>query len=121
MKAILDDNPLAQWRGTEPATLVLDELEIRPALPAEMQRIATSLNHEHSLGAGRQVSRTLVQIVHHRERWAAILVRGRAAMKLIDRDEWIGWTAQQRAERLGLVVQNRHHCHREQRNPTHPH
>ena len=44
MKAILDDNPLAPWCGTEPATLVLDELEIRPALPAEMQRIATLLN-----------------------------------------------------------------------------
>ena len=28
-------------------------------------------------------------------------------MRLIDRDEWIGWTHRQRAERLGLVVQNR--------------
>ena len=28
-------------------------------------------------------------------------------MKLIDRDEWIGWTSRQRAERLGLIVQNR--------------
>jgi hypothetical protein len=31
-------------------------------------------------------------------------------MKLIDRDEWIewiGWTQRQRAERLGLIVQNR--------------
>ena len=107
MKAILDDNPLAPWRGTEPGAVVLSELEIRPALPAEMQRIATFLNDEHYLGAGRQVGRTLVQIVHHRERWAAIVVWGPAAMKLIDRDEWIGWTQRQRAERLGLVVQNR--------------
>ena len=107
MKAILDDNPLAPWRGTGPATVVLGELEIRPALPAEMQRIATLLNDEHYLGAGRQVGRTLVQIVHHRERWAAILVWGPAAMKLIDRDAWIGWTQRQRTERLGLIVQNR--------------
>jgi hypothetical protein len=28
-------------------------------------------------------------------------------VKLIDRDEWIGWTQHQRAERLGLIVQNR--------------
>ena len=28
-------------------------------------------------------------------------------MKLIDRDQWIGWSHTQRAERLGLVVQNR--------------
>ena len=32
---------------------------------------------------------------------------GRSRQALKDRDEWIGWTAQQRAERLGLVVQNR--------------
>lgn len=28
-------------------------------------------------------------------------------MKLIYRDEWIGWIQQQRAECLGLIVQNR--------------
>ena len=107
MKAILDDNTMAPWRGTEPGAVVLGELEVRPALPGEMQRVAALLNDEHYLGAGRQVGRTLVQIVHHGERWAAILVWGPAAMKLIDRDEWIGWTQQQRAGRLGLIVQNR--------------
>jgi hypothetical protein len=39
--------------------------------------------------------------------WAAILLWGPAAVKLLDRDEWIGWTQHQRAERLGLIVQNR--------------
>ena len=107
MKALLDDNTVATRHGAESTTLVLSELEVRPALPVEMQRIATLLNDEHYLGAGRQVGRTLVQIVHHRERWATILVWGPAAMKLIDRDEWIGWTQRQRAERLGLIVQNR--------------
>ena len=85
MKALLADITLAPWCGAEPTTLV----------------------DEHHLGAGRQVGRTLVQIVHHRERWTAILVWGPAAMKFIDRDEWIGWTSRQRAERLGLIVQNR--------------
>ena len=79
---------MAPWRGTEPDAVVLGELEIRSALPDEMQRITTLLNDEHYLGSGRQVGRTLVQIVHHRERWVAILVWGPAAMKLIDRDEW---------------------------------
>ena len=107
MKALLDDITLAPWCGAEPTTLVLSELQVRPALPAEMQRVAALLNDEHYLGAGRQVGRTLVQIVHHRQRWAAILIWGPAAMKLIDRDEWIGWTSRQRAERLSLIVQNR--------------
>lgn len=107
MTAIQHDNTKAPWRGNEPDAVVLSELKIRPVLPDEMQRVATLLNDEHYLGAGRQVGRSLVQIVHHGERWAAILVWGPAAMKLIDRDEWIGWTQQQRAERLGLIVQNR--------------
>ena len=98
---------MTSWRGNEPGPVVLGELEIRSALPDEMQRISALLEGEHYLGAGRQVGRTLVQIVHHRERWAAILVWGPAAMKLIDRDEWIGWTQRQRAERLGLIVQDR--------------
>jgi Domain of unknown function (DUF4338)/DDE_Tnp_1-associated len=107
MKATTDDNTMAPWRGNEPGAVVLGELEVRAALPEEMQRVSNLLKEEHYLGAGRQVGRTLVQIVHHRERWAAILIWGPAAMKLIDRDEWIGWTHRQRAERLGLIVQNR--------------
>jgi hypothetical protein len=37
----------------------------------------------------------------------ALLDWGPAAWKLADREEWIGWTAQQRAQRLALVVLNR--------------
>jgi len=107
MNALTDDNTMAPWRGTEPGAVVLGELEVRPALPDEMPRVASLLKEEHYLGAGRQIGRTLVQIVHHHERWVAILIWGPAAMKLIDRDEWIGWTHRQRAERLGLIVQNR--------------
>ncbi len=107
MNATSNDNTMASWRGTEPGAVVLGELEVRTALPDEMERVGTLLNDQHYLGAGRQVGRTLVQIVHHRGRWAAILVWGPAAMRLIDRDAWIGWTQRQRADRLGLIVQNR--------------
>lgn len=107
MKANWDDDTLVPWRGSEPGTVVLEELEVRPAVAGELPRVAALLKEQHYLGSGRQVGRTLVQIVHHRGRWAAILIWGPAALKLIDRDEWIGWTSQQRAERIGLIVQNR--------------
>lgn len=107
MNATIEDDAIAPWRGIEPSGVVLGELEIRAALPGDMERVRSCLAHEHYLGCGREVGRTLVQIVHHRERWAAILLWGPAAMRLIDRDEWIGWTHRQRAERLGLIVQNR--------------
>jgi hypothetical protein len=91
----------------EPDPVVLKELEVRAVEAEEMGRVRELLGKEHYLGAGRDVGCTLVQVVHHRGRWAAILVWGPAAMKLADRDQWIGWTHQQRAERLGLLVQNR--------------
>jgi hypothetical protein len=97
----------APWRGEEPGPVILDELEVRPALPGELGRVAALLDDEHYLGRGRRVGRELVQVVHHRGRWAALLVWGPAAMRLLDRDAWIGWTHRQRAERLGLLVQNR--------------
>ena len=37
----------------------------------------------------------------------ALLVWGPAALKLADRDHDIGWSDSQRAERIGLIVQNR--------------
>lgn len=107
MNAIIDDDTMAPWSGSGPGAVVLGELEVRPAQPGEMERVRSVLDDEHYLGCGREVGRTLVQIVHHQGRWAAILIWGPAAMRLIDRDEWIGWTHRQRAERLGLIVQNR--------------
>lgn len=80
MKATNDNPTTAPWRGKGPEAVVLGELVIRPALPEEMDRVCSSLENQHYFGVGRQVGRTLVQIVHHRQRWAAILAWGAAAM-----------------------------------------
>ena len=40
-------------------------------------------------------------------RWVALLVWGPAALKLKDRERWIGWNPALAAERLKLIVQNR--------------
>ena len=47
-----------------------------------------------------------MQVVHHRGQWVVLLTWGPAAMRLIERDEWIGWTPQQRAQRPGLIVES---------------
>jgi Domain of unknown function (DUF4338) len=107
MNVIIHNDTTAPWSGSEPDAVVLGELEIRTALPEEIERVCSALAAEHHLVCGREVGRILVPMVHHRERWVATLLRGPAAMRLIDRDEWIGWTHRQRAERLGLIVQNR--------------
>ncbi len=48
-----------------------------------------------------------MQVIEYKGHWVALLDWGPAALKLADREAWIGWTDPQRAERLGLVVQNR--------------
>ena len=102
-----NNNDNENWSERELGSVVLKELEVRVAESQEIEHVRELLGQEHYLGAGRDVGRTLVQLVHHHQRWVAILVWGPAAMKLIDREEWIGWTHTQRAGRLGLVVQNR--------------
>ena len=48
--------------------MVLKELEVREAVTEEMGRVRELLGQEHYLGAGRDVGRTLVQVIHHRDR-----------------------------------------------------
>lgn len=49
----------------------------------------------------------MLQVVEYDGHWVALLDWGPGCWKLADREAHIGWTHQQRAERLGLVVQNR--------------
>lgn len=65
------------------------------------------LGEHHYLGAGQAVGHYLRQAIYLRGDLVALLVWGPACYALKDRDQWIGWNAQQRVERLKLVVQNR--------------
>jgi len=61
----------------------------------------------HYLGSAKPVGDFLRQAVVRNGEWVGLLAWGPACYALKDRDEWIGWHATQRAERLKLVVQNR--------------
>lgn len=82
------------------------ELTVRALEQDEYERAGQLFDNEHYLGDLR-TGRHLLQVVEHQGRWLALLDWGACAHKLSDRDEWIGWTAQQRAERQGLVAMNR--------------
>ena len=60
--------------------VVLKELTVREAAPEEIDRVRALLGQEHYLGAGRGVGRTLVQVIHHQERWVAVVIWGPAAI-----------------------------------------
>ncbi len=92
---------------SDPSEFLLKELTVRPVRPDEREAAQKCFEQEHYLGAIRPLGRTLMQVIEYEGKWVALLDWGPAVLKLADRDNWIGWTDQQRAERLGLVVQNR--------------
>ena len=61
----------------------------------------------HYMGEGTPAGDTLRLVVLADGEWIALLLWGSACYRLKHRDEWIGWTDQQRAARQKLVVQNR--------------
>lgn len=75
--------------------------------PAEITAFDERLDGEHYLGSTPPVGDFLRQIVERDSQPVALLVWGAAALKLKDRESWIGWSVSQRGERLKLVVQNR--------------
>lgn len=92
--------------SADPPVFVLKNLTVRALHKHEYARAGELLEREHYLGDcpdGRQ----LLQVVEHAGRWVALFDWGPACWKLADREAHIGWTHQQRAERLGLIVQNR--------------
>ena len=61
----------------------------------------------HYMGEGCPAGDTLRMVVVADDEWIALLLWGSACYRLKHRDQWIGWTDQQRAARQKLIVQNR--------------
>jgi len=91
---------------TDPPVSLLKSLKVRALGAQEYERAGQLLDREHYLGDVPQ-GRQLLQAVEYNGQWVALLDWGPATWKLADREEWIGWTPQQKAERLSLVVLNR--------------
>jgi hypothetical protein len=82
-------------------------LEVRPVAAEELEDFENLLAGKHYLGSAPPVGDFLRQVVIRDGRWVALLVWGPAALKLKDREQWMGWNRALAAERLKLVVQNR--------------
>ena len=82
-------------------------VEVTVVTPEGVAWFDAQLAQRHYLQAGRPVGDYLRQRVTVRGQPAALLVWGPACYALKDRDQWLGWSATQRVERLKLIVQNR--------------
>jgi hypothetical protein len=89
------------------AKIVPSTLKVRLPTKVELGWFDQLLADKHYLGAGSQVGDYLRQVVERDGQPVALLVWGPACYALKDRDRWISWSANQRLERLKLIVQNR--------------
>lgn len=97
--------------SAKPAKVVMPPpaptFSVRVPTPDQFAAFDRQLAAQHYLGAGRPVGDYLRQVVERAGQPVALLVWGPACYALKDRDRWISWSANQRLERLKLIVQNR--------------
>jgi hypothetical protein len=80
---------------------------IRPAKRSEFKRFDQLLEDYHYIGKSRSVGDSMRMIAEIDGGWVGLLMWGSACYRIKDRDNFIGWTDVQRAQRQKLVVQNR--------------
>jgi len=86
---------------------LLEEVQVRLAQASERPRLQSLLRRHHYLGMIRPVGERLFYIALDAQgEWVGVLVFCAAAKYLRHRDQWIGWTHEQRRRRLSLVVNN---------------
>jgi hypothetical protein len=86
---------------------LVDSVQVRPIRSDERARFMKQLERHHYLGELRPVGEQVLYVAIGRNGgWRALLVFCAAANHLRHRDQWIGWTDEQRRRRLALVANN---------------
>ena len=83
---------------------ILEEVQVGLLAPEERKRFDDLLDTEHYLGSGRLVGKQMRYVAKYQGQWLALLTWSDAAFHLKDREQWIGWNARQKQQRLPLVV-----------------
>lgn len=86
---------------------ILHQVKVDLAARNELAEIHRLLDQHHCLGRLKPVGERLYYLATDASgRWLAILIFSSAAKHLKHRDEWIGWTSEQRRRRLSLITNN---------------
>jgi hypothetical protein len=93
------------WRKYADAA-VLARVSVRLITPEEKIRWDELITQRHYLGNAYLVGRQLRYVAELDGQWVALLGWHGAAYHLKGREEWIGWTVEQRLRRRKFVVQN---------------
>ncbi len=82
-------------------------LQIKQIKGDELERFNDLAGQYHYMGEGHSSGHTMRFVATLDDEWIALFLWSSASYCLKPRDEYIGWSAPQRAQRLKLVVQNR--------------
>lgn len=86
---------------------LLNEVRVELATPAQIPQINQLLDQHHYLGSVRPVGERLYYLARDAaQNWVAVLLFSAPAKHLKHRDQWIGWSNEQRRRRLSLVTNN---------------
>ena len=94
-------------RPTADEQIVLSGMTVRLLeRPPDIQKCDQILTEHHYLKSAKLVGEQLRYAVTWKGRWLAVATWSAAALHLKPRDKFIGWTEEQRRQRLALVVNN---------------
>jgi hypothetical protein len=85
---------------------LLSKVAVRLLCDNEVGQFNFYLEREHYLESSRLAGQSLRYVAEVEGQWVALLTFSAPALHLKARERWIGWSARQRARRLGLVVNN---------------
>ncbi len=95
-------------QGSKKLKLSVNSLQIKILEEKEdVEKFNDLSNKFHYMGEGCPGGDTMRMVLVEDGKWVALLLWGSACYHLKPRDQWIGWTDQQRAARQKLIVQNR--------------
>lgn len=85
---------------------LLNEVNVRLISDSERFDYDALLDKEHYLKSGHPVGESLRYVAEYDGRWVALLSWTAGSFHLAPRDNWIGWTSEQRQRRLPFVANN---------------
>lgn len=85
---------------------VLIHLSVRPVRPDEVARFDRLMIEHHYLKSAQVVGEHVRYVATYQDQWLALATWNAPALHLKPRDQFIGWTDEQRRTRLALLVNN---------------